>query len=159
MNSIIVAVLVGLATWIFIKATQKARQRRVVPDNSSVVKQKAMPRIGTPETITEEQISLLKKNFFKPAKSWSYEEAAIILDATTYLRAVCVEVLGSRDQHLRLQNELLNFMLADQGLREYILKWGKDRRQEGLSHEKVVLKHNQQFDRVAEAVRKFAENG
>lgn len=158
MNSIILALLVGLATWIFIKAAQRARQRRVVPDNSSVVKQKSMPRIGTPETITEEQISLLKKNFFPPAKDWSFEEAALILDATTYLRAVCADVMGSKDQPLVLQNELINFMLADQGLREYVLKWGKDRREAGVANGKVVLKHNQQFDQVAEAARKFSKN-
>jgi len=159
MNSVIVAILVGLATWIFIKAAQRARQRRVVPDNSSVVNQKTMPRVGTPGTITEEQISLLKKNLFPSAKNWSFEEAALILDATIFLRAVCAEVLGSKDQHLKLQNELLNFILGDQGLREYVLKWGKDRRQAGLIDEKVVLKHNQQFDKVAEAAQKFCEYG
>ena len=158
MNSIIVALFVGLATWIFIKAAQKARQRRVVPDNSSVVKQKNMPSIGTPGTITEEQIFLLKKNFFPPAKDWSFEEAALILDATTYLRAVCADVMGAKDQPLKLHNELLNFILADQGLREHVLKWGKDRRQAGLTDEKVVLKKNQQFDQVAEAARNFCEN-
>lgn len=157
MNSIIVALLVGLATWIFLKAAQKARQRWVVPDSSSAVRQKAMPRIGTPGTITEEQISLLKKNLFTPAKDWSFEEAALILDATTYLRAVCADIPGSKDQSLKLHNELLNFILADQGLREYVLKWGKDRRQKGLTNEKVVLTHNQQFNRVTEAARNFSE--
>lgn len=158
MNSIIVALLVGMATWIFIKGAQKARQRRVVPDNSSVVKQKTMPRIGTPGTITEEQISLLKKNFFTPGKDWSFEEAALILDAVNYLRAVCADALGPKEQPLKLQNELLNFILADQGLREYLLKWGKDRRKAGLAYEKVEIRHNQQFDRVAEAARNFCEN-
>lgn len=151
------ALLVGLATWIFIKAAQKTRQRRAVPDNSSVVKQREMPRIGTPGTITEEQISLLKKNFFTPAKDWSFEEAALILDTTTYLRQVSEDVLGSKDQPLKLQNELLNFILADQNLREYVLKWGKDCRQKGLSGGEMVLTRNQQFTRVAERAKSLSE--
>ena len=156
MNSIIVALLVGLATWIFIKAAQKTRQRGVVSDNSSMVKQKEMPRIGTPGTITERQISLLKKNFFTPAKDWSFEEAALILDATVYLRQVSEDVPGSQNQHLKLQNELLNFILADQDLREYVLKWGNDRRQKGLSGGKIALTRNRQFARVAEAAKNLS---
>jgi len=157
MNSVLVAILVGLATWIFIKAGQRSRQRRVIPDNATAVKQQAMPRIGTPGTITEEQSALLKKNNFTPAKTWSFEEAALILDTTTYLRAVCADVIGPQEQPLKLQNELLNFILGDQGLREYVLKWGKDRRQEGLVNEKVVLTRNQQYERVAKAAQNFSE--
>jgi len=158
MNSVLVAVLVGLATWVFIKAGQKSRQRRVMsPDNATAVKQQAMPRIGTPGTITEEQMTLLKNNHFTPAKTWSFEEAALILDATTYLRAVCADAIGPQDQPLKLQNELLNFILGDQGLREYVLKWGKDRRQEGLVNEKVVLTRNQQYERVAKAALDFSD--
>jgi len=114
-----------------------------------------MPRIGVTGTISDEQFKALKRNLFEPSKDWSFEEAALILDAVTYLRAVCAEVAGEREPPLEIQNELLAFILHDQDLRNYVLKWGKDRREAGIQNRAPKLKRNNQFHRVSRAATKL----
>ena len=116
-----------------------------------------MPRIGTPGTITDEQINALKDNSFGPTKEWSFEEAALILDSVTYLRGVCKGVLGNEQPPLELQNELLAFILEDQDLHDYVRRWGEDRRKAGVNGKVTKLKHNNQFKRVAKKATDLAE--
>jgi hypothetical protein len=117
-----------------------------------------MPRIGTPGTITDEQINDLKGNLFQPTKEWSFEEAALILDAVTYLRGVCKEALGNEEPPLELQNELLAFILEDQDLRDYVRRWGEDRRKTGINGKTPKLKRNNQFRRVEKKATELAES-
>ncbi len=87
MDSIILGILVALAVWLFMKHRQGNggslfgglfSGSRSQVEHKSPPKQRDMPRIGTPGTITDEQINALKGNFFEPTKKWSFEEAALI---------------------------------------------------------------------------------
>jgi len=166
MNSILLGILVAVAVWLFMKHRQGnggslfgglfsgsgSQVKRKSPP-----KQREMPRIGTPGTITDKQINALKGNLFQPTKEWSFEEAALILDTVTYLRGVCKEVLGNEQPPLQLQNELLAFILEDQDLRDYVRKWGEDRRKTGIKVKTIKLKHNNQFKRVETKATELAE--
>ena len=166
MDSILLGILVALAVWLFMKHRQGnsgslfgglfSGSRSQVNDKSPP-KKREMPRIGTPGTITNEQISALKANFFEPTKKWSFEEAALILDSVTYLCGVCKEVLGKEQPPLELQNELLAFILENQDLRDYVRRWGEDRRKAGINGKATKLKHNNQFKRVAKMATDLSE--
>ena len=166
MNSILLGILVAVAVWLFMKhrqgngaslfgglfsGTRSQVQRKSPP------KQREMPRIGTPGTITDKQIKALKGNLFQPTKEWSLEEAALVLDTVNYLRGVCKEVLGNERPPLELQNELLAFILEDRDLRDYVRKWGEDRRKSGVSGKTPKVKHNNQFKRVKKMATDLAE--
>jgi hypothetical protein len=134
MNSLLVGIFVVLAVWIFIKLRKTnsglfkgLRPPTVRPSSQPPPEKSEMPHIGVPGTITDEQFKALKRNLFEPSKDWSFEEAGLILDAVTYLRAVCAEVAGESELPLEIHNELLVFILHDQDLRNYVFKWGKDR--------------------------------
>ena len=166
MDSILLGILVAVAVWLFMKYRRGNGGNlfgglfsgsRSQAQHKSPPKQREMPRFGTPGTITNEQISALKDNLFEPTKEWSFDEAALILDAVTYLRGVCKEVLGNEQPPLKLQNELLAFILEDQNLRDYVRRWGEDRRKTGINGKTTKLKHNNQFKRVAKMVTDLAE--
>jgi hypothetical protein len=166
MDSILLGILVAVGVWLFMKYRQGNSGRlfgglfsgsRSQVQHKSPPKQREMPRIGTPSTITVEQINALKGNFLEPTKKWSFEEAALILDSVTYLRGVCKGVLGNEQPPLELQNELLAFILEDQDLRDYVRRWGEDRRKVGISGKATKLKHNNQFKRVAKMATDLAE--
>ena len=70
-----------------------------------------MPRLGTPGTITRDQIKL-KDNDFTPERQWSKEEAQLILDTVTYLRAVIYMVSEEASPPIEVQNEILKFILT-----------------------------------------------
>jgi hypothetical protein len=169
MDSILIGIFVAVAVWIFLKLRQGGRGKgglfgnlfkaRADPSaqgaSHALRKERRMPRIGTPGTVTEVQIKELRRNLFTPSRQWSFEEAALILDAVSYLRAVCSKVIGKRQPALEIQNELLTFILEDQDLRDYVRKWGKDRREMG--EKQVELMENQQFQRVAKAAGNLAK--
>ena len=166
MDSILLGILVALAVWLFMKHRQGNSGSlfgglfsgsRSQVRHKSPPKQREMPRIGTPGTITDEQINALKGNLFEPTKEWSFEEAALILDSVTYLSVVCKGVLGNKQPPLELQNELLAFILEDQDLRDYVRRWGEDRRKAGINGKATKLKHNNQFKRVAKKATDLAE--
>lgn len=166
MDSLLLGILVALAVWLFMKHRQGNggslfgglfSGSRSQVKHKSPPKQRDMPRIGTPGTITDEQINALKGNFFEPTKKWSFEEAALILDSVTYLRGVCKGVLGKEQPPLELQNELLAFILENQDLRDYVRRWGEDRRKAGINGKATKLKHNNQFKRVAKKATDLAE--
>ena len=166
MDSLLLGILVALAVWLFMKHRQGNggslfgglfSGSRSQVKHKSPPKQREMPRIGTAGTITDEQISALKGNFFEPTKEWSFEEAALILDSVTYLRGVYKEVLGNEQPLLDLQNKLLAFILVDQDLRDYVRRWGEDRRKKGINGKTIKLKHNNQFKRVEKMATDLSE--
>ncbi len=117
----------------------------------------SMPRLGTPRTVTGEQLRRLERLNFPRDKNWSVEEADLILDSVAYLRAVCAEAIGRPEPPLPVQNALLRTILTDQDLRDYVRAWGERRRAAGEADEELVLAHNNQFERVAAAARELAE--
>lgn len=170
----------GWAIWVLIRihrrrqAAQQARQDE--PQDAATSRTAAMrgaparhepdtmPRLGQPGTVTFNQIKALQRNGFAPDRQWSREEAALILDTVAYLRTVCRNVADSADGSppLEVQNELLRFILTRQDLRDYVRKWGEDRRDEGrdplaeAEEEEVPdLPRNHQFDSVAAKAREF----
>jgi len=168
MDSIILGILFALAVWIFMKQRQGNSKglfgglltgSRSQGQPKPPQRQREIPRIGTPGTITDEQIDALKQNFFEPSKKWSFEEASLTIDSVTYLRGVCKEVLGNEQPPFELQNELLAFILQNQDLRDYVRKWGEDRRQEGIKEKATKLKQNHQFKRIAKKATDLAEDG
>ena len=165
MDSIILGILVALAVWIFMKRGHVKGGSlfgglfsglRSGVQSKPATKRREMPRIGTPGTITDDQQKELKRNYFEPSKEWSFEEAALILDSVTYLRGVCSKVLGKEQPQLELQNELLAFILENQDLRDYVRKWGEDRRKAGIKGKATRLKHNSQFKRIAKMATDLA---
>lgn len=134
----------------------------ILPQQQS--KRGEMPRFGEPGTITFNQIKAMQQNNFDPDKSWSREEANLILDGVKYLRTVCRDV-GDNDDGpppLEIQNAMLRFILTEQDIRDYVRKWGDDRRDAGFdefSDDEPVLARNNQYSRVeAEAKRYLVNN-
>jgi len=166
MNSILLGIVVALAVWIFIKLRQGNSGGffgRLFSHSGSQAgpnlteQQREIARFGTPGTITDEQLNDLRRNLFTPSKEWSFEEAALILDAVTYLRGVLREVLGKEQQPIALQNKLLVFILESQDLHDYVRKWGADRRKAGIKGKATRLKHNNQFERIAKIATELTE--
>lgn len=180
LESIMVAFGVGWAVWMLMrlhrrrKAVQQARRDGTAPEAASpsspsassaaAGKQATMPRVGTPGSITFNQIKLLQRNGFVPDRQWSREEAALILDAVAYLRIVCRTVAESDDgpPPLEVQNELLRYILTQQDLRDFVRKWGEDLRAEGdnpiedaETDSPPAIPRNRQFDRVAAKADQF----
>ena len=153
------------AAWVLMRihkrrqATSKDPTDAILPQVPSD-KDRAMPRIGEAGTISFNQIQALRANSFTPDRNWSREEAALILDAVKYLRAVCRDV-GDREDGappVEIQNELLRFILTQQDLRDYVRKWGEDRRADGFdefSDDEPELARNNQYARVEAEARKY----
>ena len=165
MENILLAVVIGVTVWLFMRNARKMRARRrgliQSPTESDTGTQpKSMPRIGVAGTITREQIALLKGNNFEPHRQWSTEEAQLILDSVTYLRAVILMVTGESDAPVEVQNNILGYMLVDEELRENVLEWGLNQTHEeeevGLD---VELLQDDTFERVAAYVRELWEDG
>ena len=124
------------------------------------IKQREMPRLGEPGSISFNQIKALQQRNFEPDKSWSREEANLILDAGRYLRVVCQNVGNEEDgpPPLEIQNAILRFILTEQDIREYVRKWGDDRRDDGFdefSDDEPELARNNQYARVEAEARRF----
>ena len=152
--------------WIIFRI-HKRRQGQNDPSSTIVSKPKPkpseMPRIGNPGTITFNQIRALERNNFSPDKRWSLEEAALILDALKYLRSVCRDIAEGEDgvAPLEVQNGLLRYILTQQDIRDYVRKWGKDRRDRGFedyADDEPKLEKNNQFERVANEAKSFLIN-
>ena len=112
----------------------------------------SMPRLGTPGTITRDQIKQLKDNDFTLERQWSKEEAQLILDTVTYLRAVIYMVTDEASPPIEVQNEILKFILTDQELREYVYEWGLNRTRDEHADPQPVLERNEAFSKVEAAV-------
>ena len=137
---------------------RKGRPRRSLfrrePTNLATDASTSMPRIGVPHSVTIDQLDRLEQFNFPRERSWSREEADLILDSVVYLRGVCAEVIDDPEPELRLQNELLQVILSDQDLRDYVRSWGEKRRAEGLQGtDHRPMTHNNQYERVERAIR------
>jgi hypothetical protein len=96
-----------------------------------------MPRIGKPGSATDQQVEALMEARVVPAPpcrdlhDYSAEEAAAILDAIAFARAVASQVTGGEDEDApseiltELHNDLVATTLADDELREFALRWAR----------------------------------
>jgi hypothetical protein len=166
MNPETLVILVGFL-WgglVLLRIHKRRRANRGKPPTAPAVRpetgRREMPRVGEPGTITFNQIQALRRNNFTPDRSWSREEAALILDAVKYLRAVCRDVSDADDgpPPLDIQNAVLRFILTEQDIRDYVRKWGEGRRHAGLGdygEDEPILSRNNQYGRVEAEARKF----
>ncbi len=165
MESILLAAVIGLAVWLFMKNARTMRERRrrlgqPPPDAGDAPPPKFMPRFGVPRTITREQMARLKENDFEPHRQWSKDEAQLILDSVTYLRVVIRMVTGESGAPIEVQNNILGFILGDEELREDVLDWGLNRTQEEEdAGDEVELPPDETFERIASHIRKLWEDG
>lgn len=161
-ETVTVALAVAIAIVLFMRLRRRRGSTRTTAARTAPAASQpaAMPRMGTPGTITFNQIQALKRSNFTPDRTWSKEEAALILDAVTYLRAVCRAVASEDDgpPPIEVQNALLVVVLTTEDVREYVRKWGEERRAAGLDEfagDEPELVRNNQFERVAKAARKY----
>ncbi len=165
MESILLAAVIGLAVWLFMKNARTMRERRrrlgqPPPDTGDAPQLKSMPRFGVPRTITREQMARLKENDFEPHRQWSKDEAQLILDSLTYLRAAIRMVTGESGAPIEIQNNILGFILGDEELRDDILDWGLNRtREEEDAGEEVEMPSDETFERIASYIRELWEDG
>ena len=167
MENILLAAVIGLAVWLFMRNARAMRERRrrlgQPPPGAGAgdaPQPKSMPRFGVPRTITREQMARLKENEFEPHRQWSKDEAQLILDSVTYLRAAIRMVTGESGAPIEIQNNILGFILGDEELRDDILDWGLNRTQEEEdAGEEVELPPDETFEHVANHIRKLWEDG
>jgi hypothetical protein len=157
MESLIFAAVIGLTVYLFMRRIKmmKEQKRRLAEQAAGVEPPEdpgSMPRLGSPGTITREQIKLLKENDFEPSRLWSMEEAKLILDAVTYQRAVIYMTTGEADPPVDVQNQLMKLILGTDDLREYIYEWGLNRTRDEDSSPQPVLERNGYFEQVEAAV-------
>lgn len=169
MDSLLIAVAVGLVVWVLMRRAAYARARRQMaarqrPEAAedaapSPDEQKSMPRFGVPGTITRSQIADLRALEFEPMRQWSKEEAQLILDTVAYFRAVILDETGDSNPPLEVQNTLLSFILTDEELRESILEWSLNRTREEEEAGHLVLPRDETYERVADEVAELWEAG
>jgi hypothetical protein len=116
-----------------------------------------MPRTGRPGTATDDQVEALMDLRFLPAPpcrdlhDYSTEEAAALLDAVAFSRAVASQVTGGEDKEAppealtELLNDLVATTLADDELREFALRWAR-------SGQPTPIRENTTFARARAAV-------
>ena len=164
MESIFLAVIIGVAVWLFMKNARMMRERRRLksqppPESGDTLEQKSMPRMGKPGSITRQQMALLKDSDFEPDRRWSHEEAQLVIDAVTYLRAAIRTVTGETGAPIEIQNRILAFILGDEEVRETIFDWGRNRtRDEEDAGEDVELPSDETFQRIAAYIREQWED-
>lgn len=151
--------------WVLLQIHRRRQSRRdptaTIIERPKADKNREMPRVGKPGSLTYKQIQALQQNNFEPDKNWSREEAALILDAVKYLRTVCRDIAEDDeepDPPLDVQNELLRFILTEQDLREYVRKWGEERRAAGhgdYDEDYPQLPQNNQYNRVRQEADRF----
>jgi len=157
-ESLIFALVIALTVYLFmrrlrlIKLQKKMRAEEEARGGQPPEDPGSMPRLGTPGTITREQIKLLKDNDFTPEKQWSKEEAQLILDTVTYLRAVIYEATGEANAPIDVQNEILKFILTDDALRDYVYEWGLNRTRDEQAAPQPVLDRDASYAKVEAAV-------
>jgi hypothetical protein len=130
---------------------------RRTPSNEPTDSSQSMPRIGVPHSVTIDQLDQLEQFNFPRERSWSKEEADLIIDSVVYLRGVCAETIDDPEPELRIQNELLKTILTDQDLRDYVRAWGEKRRAEGQQGtDPRPMQRNNQYERIQRAIRQLA---
>ena len=169
MDSLLIAVAVGLVIWMLMRRAAYARARRQFGARQSAPgsgdadappgDEKSMPRIGVPGTITRGQMAELQANNFEPMRQWSKEEAQLILDTVVYFRAVILDETGDTDPPLEVQNRLLSFILTDEELRDTVQEWSLNRTREEEEAGRIVLPRDETYERVADEVAELWEDG
>jgi hypothetical protein len=146
MESLIVAILAGVAMWFAINQGRKRRARRAALATQAAQPPAAgtMPRLGMPGTISRQQIKALEANNFEPSTDWSREEAALMLDGLAYARGVLAAVTGRRDHDIDAQNQVFAFVMRDDVIREYV------RAEQPVE----PLPHDASFEQVAAFIRR-----
>lgn len=153
MENLIFAAVIALTVYLFMRRLkimkeQKRRQAEEAANGGPPEDPGSMPRLGSPGTITREQIKLLKENDFEPSRLWSKEEAQLILDTVTYQRAVIYMTTGEADPPIEVQNKLIKLILSTDEIREYVYEWGLNRTREEDSAPQPVLEKNEHFAAV-----------
>lgn len=153
MENLIFAAVIALTVYLFMRRLkimkeQKRRQAEEAANGGPPEDPGSMPRLGSPGTITREQIKLLKENDFEPSRLWSKEEAQLILDTVTYQRAVIYMTTGETDPPIEVQNKLIKLILGTDEIREYVYEWGLNRTREEDSAPQPVLEKNEHFATV-----------
>ncbi len=170
MDSLLIAVAVGVVIWLLMRRAAYARARRQMAARqqpagaeaaaASPGGEKSMPRFGVPGTITRDQMTELRALEFEPMREWSKEEAQLILDTVVYLRAVIFDETGDPDPPHEVQNTLLGFILTDEELREAILEWSLNRtREEEEESGRLILPRDETYERVADEIAELWEAG
>jgi hypothetical protein len=89
-----------------------------------------MARTGRPGSLSEDQLEALQANRFLPPppltrlSDLSEDEAASILAALDYVRAVIRQVTGE-EAPTAVENELLALVLADEAFTAQVLRWSR----------------------------------
>lgn len=161
MESFLLAVVVSVAVWLFLRRSRMLRQRRTMqrqPAKNGGEGLKSMPRMGTPGTITRAQQKALQDAMFEPSRHWSREEAQLILESLTYLRAAIAMVTGDRDAPLEVQNKVLQIILGDDELRNHVLDWSRNRTRDQESGETMELERDAPFEHLAAFIDELWED-
>ena len=158
MESVIMAVVVGVTVWLFMRRMRLKRLQQAQAQAEPQPEPKTMPRLGKPGTVTKSQMAQLKKMHFTPDRGWSEEEAALIIDTVMYLRAAIEDTTGDADAPLDVQNQVLGFILTDEELREYLISWGENRARRGETYDQPVLRQNEHYERITEFIRSLRDD-
>jgi hypothetical protein len=163
MDSLIFALLIAVAAWIMFQRAKKTRAQRAQAARSAAQPAaggpRTMPRIGTPGTVTREQLQSLKENDFEPSREWSREEAQLILDAVAYLRAAIALTTGDRDAPIEVQNKVLALMLGEAELRDHMLDWSRNLTADERASVEAAIPRDAHFARVQAFVRELWDEG
>ena len=152
-ESLIFALVIALTVYLFMRRLRLIKRQKQMraeeearggpPEDPG-----SMPRLGAPGTITRDQMKELRDNDFEPERQWSKEEAQLILDTVTYLRAVIYMTTEEASPPIEVQNEILKFILTDDELREYVYEWGLNRTRDEHAAPQPVLEKDEAFARV-----------
>jgi len=154
LENLILAALVSVTVWLMMRRWRLNRIRKQAAlETTQSGPRPTMPRMGTPGTVTNDQIKVLKEYNFEPSPQWSVEEAALILAGATYARAVLTEVTGRREHPVEVQNLTFTFIMGDEALRQYVADWARNLSRLRATDQVPPPKHNEQFQRVAAYVR------
>jgi len=162
-ESLIFALVIGLTVYMFmrrLRAIKRDKQIRAekIEQGEVPADPGSMPRIGSPGTITRDQINSLKEYDFEPSRIWSKEEAQLILDTVNYLRSVIYNSTQEKDPPIDVQNNILKFILTDEGLRDYVCQWGMNRTRDDETKTTTELPRDEYYQRVEAAVMEQWEN-
>lgn len=171
MDSLLIAVVVGLVVWLFMRRMvnqrtrlraarqQAAAQGSAAPAGESPPDQKTMPRFGVPGSVTRAQLAQLRACHLEPSRQWSREEAQLILNAVAYLRVAITDVTGDDDPPIEVQNDVLGFILTDEALRESVQDWSLNRTREEEDRPGISLPRDETYERVVEFITELWETG
>lgn len=161
-ENLIFAAVIGLTVYLFMRRLRLLKEQRRQQQQQRVAgagePPSTMPRLGTPGTITREQMQELRGNDFQPSRLWSREEAQLILDTVVYLRAVIHAATGEADPPVEIQNSLLRLILSDDEIREHVLDWGLNRTRDEEGEEHPDLPRDEVFAKVERAVLELWED-